>query len=149
MLHYIDKFAGILEIRTSRLLPKTLIAFLLVGSAGVVVHLAILNFALHFITSEFKYANATAMLSAATFNYLLNNKATFHARTLTGLRVVFGYVIYLLITSVGLFTSLLISTWVFDRCGLAMLSALCGIGVGAFWNYFMSYTFVWKLLSRA
>src|SRR4051812_37574089 len=130
------------------ILPKTLISFLLVGSLGVVVHMFVLKTVMFGFTSNFRYANGTAMIFAATFNYLLNNKSTFHKDTLAGRKIIAGYLIYLLITSVGLASSLAVSGWVFDRNHMPMAAALCGIIVGALWNYLMSYTFVWKLLSK-
>jgi len=130
------------------LLPKTLISFLLVGSLGVVVHMFILKIMMLGVTPNFKYANGTAMIFAATFNYLLNNKSTFHKNTLSGRKIIAGFVIYLLITSVGLVSSLTVSSWVFERNHMPMAAALCGIVVGALWNYLMSYAFVWKLLSK-
>lgn len=130
------------------ILPKTLISFLMVGTLGVVVHMFVLNTVMLWVTPNFRYANGTAMIFAATFNYLLNNKSTFHKDTLTGRKIIAGYLIYLLITSVGLGSSLAVSSWVFDRNHMPMVAALCGIVVGALWNYLMSYTFVWKLLSK-
>jgi len=130
------------------LLPKTLISFLLVGTLGVGVHMLVLKTMMLGVTPNFRYANSAAMIFAATFNYLLNNKSTFHKDALSGRKIIAGYLIYLLITSVGLVSSLAVSGWVFDRNHLPMAAALCGIVVGALWNYMMSYTFVWKLLSK-
>lgn len=129
------------------LLPKSLISFLIVGSLGVVVHMTVLKTVMLLATDNFRYANACAMIVAATFNYLLNNKATYRDTRLSGKRIIAGYAIYLAITSAGLALSLLISGEVYDRIGMPMASALSGIVVGSLWNYFMSYNFVWKLLS--
>jgi dolichol-phosphate mannosyltransferase len=98
-------------------------------------------------TDSFRYANAVAMIVAASFNYLMNNKSTYSESSLSGKRIIAGYVIYLSITSLGLGLSLLISGEIYDRIQLPMLSALCGIVVGSLWNYFMSYNFVWRMLS--
>ncbi len=98
-------------------------------------------------TDSFRYANVCAMLAAATFNYLINNKSTYSETSLTGGRIFIGYIIYLSITSAGLGMSLVISGEIYDRCLLPIPSALGGIVVGSLWNYFMSYNFVWKLLS--
>jgi putative flippase GtrA len=148
MLRVLDKVADLGHRICFRLLPKTLISFLLVGSLGVVVHMFVLKTMMFWITPDFRYANGTAMIFAATFNYLLNNKSTFHKNTLFGRKIIAGYVIYLAITSVGLASSLTVSTWVFNRNHMPMVAALCGIVIGALWNYMMSYTFVWKLLSK-
>lgn len=132
-----------------RFFPKTLISFLLVGSLGVLVHMTVLKCALFFLTSDFRLANGSAMLVAATFNYLLNNQSTFSERSLGGKHVLLGYALYLGITSIGLLASLSISTWIFNQNSMPMVAALCGIIVGALWNYLMTYNFVWKLLSGA
>jgi putative flippase GtrA len=148
LLRALDKVAAFGHKACFRLLPKTFISFLLVGALGVVVHMFVLKTTMWLITPNFSYANCTAMIFAATFNYVLNNKSTFHKDTLSGRKIIVGYVIYLLITSVGLASSLAVSTWVFNRNHMPMAAALCGIIVGAVWNYLMSYTFVWKLLSK-
>jgi len=143
----IQQLTNVGSFMTCGLLPRSMISFLIVGSLGVVVHMAVLNAVMWLVTDNFRYANACAMLVAATFNYLLNNKATYSHTRLSGKRIIAGYAIYLAITSAGLALSLLISGEVYDRIGMPMASALCGIVVGSMWNYFMSYNFVWKLLS--
>lgn len=145
----IDKLSALAFRLLRGRIPVTLLSFLMVGALGVVVHMAVLQVSLHTWASSFRWANGVAMLVAASFNYLTNNKATFGFVTLSGRRWVLGYFIYLLITSVGLALSLLVSGEVYDVTGQPMLSALAGIVSGSFWNYFMSYKFVWKLLSRA
>ncbi|WP_449431660.1 GtrA family protein [Pseudomonas putida] len=132
---------------TRQVFPKTLISFLIVGSLGVVVHMAVLHTSLHVFTDNFRYANACAMIVAASFNYMMNNKATYSESSLTGKRIIAGYAIYLAITSLGLLLSLVISGEIYDKISIPMVAALCGIVVGSLWNYFMSYNFVWKLLT--
>lgn len=129
-------------------LPLTLISFLTVGALGVVVHMTVLKISLYTWTGNFRWANGTAMLVAASFNYFANNQATFGVIKLSGKRWLAGYVIYLLITSLGLLMSLFISGEVYDDIRMPMVSALCGIVAGALWNYFMSQKFVWRLLHR-
>lgn len=143
----IERTSRIISSLIRGILPITLISFLIVGSLGVVVHMAVLKTALYCATDSFRYANAAAMAVAATFNYLLNNKATYRESTLSGKRIFIGYAIYLSITSAGLALSLLISGEVYDHIAMPMVAALSGIVVGSLWNYFMSYNFVWKLLS--
>ncbi len=147
MQRVIAKSSSFIHVQTGRFLPQTLISFLLVGSLGVVVHMAVLNAALFGLTADFRIANGIAMLVAASFNYVLNNKSTFATTALAGRNILLGYAMYLGITSLGLLASLFISTWVFEQNQMAMVAALCGIVIGSLWNYFMSYTFVWKLLS--
>jgi len=147
MLYLINTLSALMHRLSRGLLPTTLISFLIVGSLGVVVHMAVLKLSLHFISDNFRLSNGLAMLCAASFNYTLNNKSTFRHDGLRGKRVLTGYVIYLAITSLGLAASLMVSGAVFDRTQAPMGAALCGIVVGSLWNYFLSYNFVWKLLS--
>jgi len=132
---------------TRGIFPLSLISFLIVGSLGVLVHMSVLKTLMLTSTDSFRYANAGAMIVAASFNYLMNNKSTYRETSLAGKRIIAGYLIYLTITSLGLGLSLLISGEVYDRIQMPMISALCGIVVGSLWNYFMSYNFVWKMLS--
>ncbi|MBB6241547.1 GtrA family protein [Rhodanobacter sp. MP1X3] len=133
---------------TLGLLPETLVSFLVVGAMGVVVHITVLKVVITLLTNRFVYANLAAMLFAATFNFFVNNESTFSQTTLVGRRVLLGYVVYMGITGLGLMLSLFISTHLYNRHGMPVPAALAGIIAGAFWNYGMSYTFVWKLLSR-
>lgn len=148
MLQLINNLSALIHRLSRRMVPVTLISFLIVGSLGVVVHMVVLKLSLHFISDNFRVSNGLAMLCAASFNYALNNKSTFRHDCLAGKRVVAGYLIYLGITSLGLAASLFVSGLVYDRTFAPMVAALCGIVVGSLWNYFMSYNFVWKLLSR-
>jgi putative flippase GtrA len=148
MIKFIAELSRIGSKITFRLLPETLISFLIVGSFGVLVHLAVLKTAMAWVLPEFKYANLLAMLVAATFNFILNNKSTFSDKALVGRHILLGYLFYIGITALGLAISLFISTRVYAQHGAPIIAALCGIAAGSLWNYFMSYTFVWKLLSN-
>jgi putative flippase GtrA len=148
MIKIIGQMSRLARKMTFNLLPESLLSFLIVGAFGVLVHLSVLKTSMEFGGVQFKYANLTAMLFAATFNYLVNNKSTFRDRQLVGHHVWLGYLCYIAITGVGLGLSLLISTRLYAQHGMPMISALCGIIVGSLWNYFMSYTIVWKFLFR-
>jgi putative flippase GtrA len=130
------------------LIPETLISFLIVGSLGVLVHLAVLNVAMRMLVVSFQHANLAAMTVAATFNYFINNSSTFREKSLSGSRIVIGYLGYLCITSLGMGISFLLSSYLYNHYREAIIAALGGILVGSVWNYFMSYNFVWKLLSN-
>jgi putative flippase GtrA len=148
MIGFIGQLSRLVRKLSFNLLPESLISFLIVGSLGVVVHLTILKISLSTTTilHEFKYANLTAMLFAATFNYFVNNKSTFSDKALVGPHVYLGYFCYVGITAVGMGISLFISTRIYATHGMPMIAALCGIVAGSLWNYFLSYTIVWKLV---
>ena len=148
MIRFIGRLSRVGVRMSFGLLPETLVSFLIVGSLGVLVHLSILNIAMRVITQEFKYANLMAMLVAATFNFFMNNESTFREKSLVGRHVLLGYLFYLGITGLGMIMSLFISTHIYAQNRIPMVAALGGIVVGSLWNYLMSYTFVWKLLSN-
>jgi putative flippase GtrA len=149
MIRFIGKLTQLGRRLSFNLLPASLISFLIVGSLGVVVHLTVLKTTLALITHQFKYANLTALVFAATFNYVLNNESTFRHNGLTGRHAVLGYFIYMAVTSLGMVLSLYLSTHVYGYGVGPIAAALCGIVAGSMWNYFMSYTFVWKLLFKS
>lgn len=129
------------------MIPLSLLSFLIVGALGVVVHLSILKIGMNVLGIPFRSANALSMVCAATFNFCLNNLSTFRDKMLGGRRVLVGYALYMGITSLGLIVSLSVSSVVYSHGLSPVLAALCGIVVGSLWNYCMSYTFVWRLLS--
>ncbi|GGA11248.1 GtrA family protein [Dyella caseinilytica] len=149
MIRFIGKLTQFGRKLSFNLLPASLISFLIVGSLGVGVHLAVLKSTLALITHQFMYANLTALVFAATFNYVLNNESTFSHNGLTGRHAILGYFIYMGVTSLGMVISLYISTHVYSYGLTPVPAALCGIVAGSMWNYFMSYTFVWKLLFKS
>lgn len=149
MIKFIGRLARFGVRLSMGIFPESLVSFLIVGTLGVVVHISVLKTVLAIHDMPFKYANLCAMLVASTFNYLMNNESTFRATSLAGKHVFLGYFFYLGITSLGMILSLGISTHVYEWHIGPVLAALAGIVAGSLWNYFMSYTFVWKLLSRA
>ena len=146
MIKVIGQMSRLANKMTFNLIPESLASFLIVGLLGVVVHLCVLKITMAGVTHDFKHANLTAMLFAATFNYFLNNKSTFSDKTLVGRHIFLGYFCYIGITAIGMAISLLISTRLYATYGMAVPAALCGIIAGSFWNYFMSYTIVWNFL---
>lgn len=130
------------------ILPETLVSFLVVGALGVLVHITVLKTAMLLASSSFQSANLIAMFFAASFNYFLNNQSTFREQTLAGHRVIVGYFSYLCINSLGLGISFFVSSRLYSHYPFPIPAALAGIVSGSLWNYLMSYTFVWKLLSK-
>lgn len=95
----------------------------------------------------FRLAYLIAMIGAATFNYYLNNAATFSDKALRGRSIIIGYALYIGVTSLGLVISMVIASSAYAHGLPPIPSAICGIGCGSLWNYFMSYTFVWRLIA--
>jgi putative flippase GtrA len=130
------------------LLPRSLISFLMVGALGMGVHLAIMKTGMVAFDLHFRAANLLAMIGAATFNYYLNNLATFSDKTLSGRSVFVGYALYMGVTSLGLVISMSVSSVAYAHGYYPVVAAIFGIVCGSLWNYLMSYTFVWRMISR-
>ncbi|MEO8927767.1 MAG: glycosyltransferase family 2 protein, partial [Caulobacteraceae bacterium] len=80
-------YLGLLLARLSgNLVPPRALMFGLVGASGLVVHLAVLRFALVF-DPRFALAQTVAAVTAMTSNFLINNAVTYRDRRLTGLRL--------------------------------------------------------------
>jgi putative flippase GtrA len=146
MIKTIGRLTRLVRKLTFNLLPESLISFLIVGSLGVFVHLAVLTLSMSTVIHAFTYANLTAMLFAATFNYFVNNQSTFANNALVGNHVYLGYVCYIGITAAGMAISLAISTRIYAAHGIPTVAALGGIVAGSLWNYVVSYTVVWKFI---
>lgn len=148
MINLINRSAALAHRLCLGLIPRSLISFLMVGALGMVVHLTIMKVGMEVLNLHFTVANLIAMVGAATFNYYLNNLSTFSDKSLRGRSVVVGYALYMAVTSLGLLISMSISSAAYGHGYLPVVAAICGIICGSIWNYLMSYTFVWRLISK-
>ena len=129
---------------TSGVVPASLISFLVVGGSGVFVHLAVLYAALA-ATGAFALSQTLAALAAVTSNFLLNNRLTFRDRRLRGVRLVSGYVKFLVISSIGIVANVSLATFTYDKLGhIAFLAALAGIALDTLWKFVVSSRIVWR-----
>ena len=133
----LDKLVG-------HILPVRFVAFTLVGSAGVSVHLivqAILfkGFDLGFVTSQ-----ASATLVAMTFNFAVNNVLTYRDMRLRGSQWLRGWFSFSVACSIGAFANVGIAAYIYTLNSKWVLAAICGIIVGAVWNYAVTMVYTWK-----
>lgn len=126
------------------LLPPAFISFALVGASGVAVHMTVL-FSLTGGGVVFGLAHLAAALVAASWNFALNNVLTFADRQLRGVRLVWGYLKYLAVASIGIAGSFLAANFAFDRVThVVALASLAGILVDVTWKYILSSRLVWR-----
>ena len=90
----LDKLVG-------RFVPVKLIMFGAIGGLGVGVHLAMLGLLLSAFAFPFAAAQAGAVLTAMTFNFLLNNRLTYRDRQLRGPAMLRGLLVFCAVCSVG------------------------------------------------
>jgi dolichol-phosphate mannosyltransferase len=117
--------------------------FAMVGSVGLVVHLAVLWAALSFAV-DFHAAQIAATLVAMTSNFLLNNEITYRDRRLKGLGALKGFVLFCAFASVGAFANIDLAEWLYSGASVWWAAGAAGAVMSALWNYAMSTLFVWR-----
>lgn len=140
VLHYIEM---LIEKRIGRWVPINFIKFGAVGALGLIVHMAILSMLLS-LSIGFGKAQLVAVVSAMTFNFLLNNSFTYRDRRLKGVRLVGGLLSFYIICSLGAVANVGVGEWLFDNSYEWWLAGFAGAAVGSVWNYVMGSLFTWR-----
>jgi dolichol-phosphate mannosyltransferase len=118
--------------------------FAMVGSIGLVVHLATLFVALEGFNAPFPEAQAAGAVVAMTSNFILNNFLTYRDQRLKGFAILRGLLLFYLVCSVGLFANVGVAFSVYDQEPIWWLAGAAGALMGVVWNYAMSGLFVWR-----
>jgi dolichol-phosphate mannosyltransferase len=144
------QFASLVVEKLARgLIPARLVSFLAVGGIGFGVHMAVLYTALA-LQAPFHIAQGSAALTAATSNFLLNNALTWRERRFRGLELLYGWLAYLAVSSVGLVANVAIATWAYGQLrGLAIVAASAGILMDAIWKFAVADRLVWPYWRKA
>jgi dolichol-phosphate mannosyltransferase len=137
ILLLLDKLIG-------HIVPVRFALFAIIGSLGLVVHLATLGTTLNLAGFGFAQAQATATMTAMTFNFFLNNWFTYRDRRLKGWRLLRGLVSFYVVCSVGAIGNVGIAAYVFNEHQAWWLAGAAGAVVGAVWNYATSSVFTWR-----
>ncbi len=77
----------ILDKVIGRFVPIRFVLFVLVGSAGLLIHLSTLGLLYDWGKTSFRVAQLAGTIIAMTFNFLLNNAVTFRDRRLRGMAI--------------------------------------------------------------
>ena len=117
--------------------------FAMVGSIGLVVHLAVLWASLS-LAVDFHAAQIAATLVAMTSNFLLNNEITYRDRRLKRTGALKGFVLFCLFASVGAFANIDLAEWIYSGASVWWVAGAAGAVMSALWNYAMSTLFVWR-----
>jgi dolichol-phosphate mannosyltransferase len=118
--------------------------FAMVGSLGLLVHLAALYAALKLIHLPFAESQACGAISAMTSNFILNNFLTYRDQRLKGFAILRGLLLFYLVCSVGLLANVGVAFSVYDQEPIWWLAGAAGALMGVVWNYAMSGLFVWR-----
>ena len=118
--------------------------FALVGSTGLVVHLATLFVALKIFDLPFAEAQACGALLAMTTNFILNNFFTYRDQRLKGFAILRGLLAFYFVCSVGLLANVGVAFSIYDHEPIWWVAGAAGALMGVVWNYAMSGLFVWR-----
>ncbi|MBN9015225.1 MAG: glycosyltransferase family 2 protein [Rhizobiales bacterium] len=118
--------------------------FALVGSIGLVVHLAVLDAAFNVFNYSFAESQLIGAVAAMTSNFLMNNFLTYRDQRLKGLSILSGMLMFYLVCSVGLFANVGVAFSVYGQQPIWWLAGAAGALMGVVWNYAMSGLFVWR-----
>ena len=138
------EYLGLLVAKaTGDLVSPRLLAFGLVGSFGVVIHLAVLR-ALMLLGVDFSFAQTGAMLFTMTINYALNNAVTYRDRRRRGWQFVTGLGIFALLCSVGVIAGVGVSSVFYQSEPRWWAAGIAGAVIGAAWNYMTNSAITWR-----
>ena len=136
----LDKLAG-------PIIPVRFLLFAMIGSLGVLTHLATLWLAVYPFGIPFAAGQTSATIIAMTGNFLLNNLFTYRDRRLRGRGLVTGLLSFYAVCGLGAAANIGIASHLFVANHSWWLAGLGGAAIGAVWNYAMSSVFIWR--SRA
>lgn len=119
------------------------LSFGLVGTAGLVVHLAVLRLFLVRGLS-FPLSQTVAMLTAMTFNYTLNNLFTYRDMRRRGRRFFTGLAMFAALCSFGVVAGVGVSAMFYENEPRWWLAGLAGAVIGAAWNYVTNSAITWR-----
>ncbi|WP_454622351.1 glycosyltransferase family 2 protein [Bradyrhizobium cenepequi] len=140
----LDFLGLVLAKLTHDVISLRFVLFGLVGSLGLLVHLAALFVALEVFGAPFPEAQATGAIVAMTSNFILNNFLTYRDQRLKGFAILRGLLLFYLVCSVGLLANVGVAFSVYDQEPIWWLAGAAGALMGVVWNYAMSGLFVWR-----
>jgi dolichol-phosphate mannosyltransferase len=136
-LMLVDKLIG-------HVVPVRFVAFTLVGSVGVLVHLSVLTAAMGLLRITFVASHALATFAAMSFNFALNNALTYRDRRLKGWQLLTGWISFTLACGIGALANVGVAGYLFNQRTYWLWSALAGVLVGAVWNYAVTAVYTWN-----
>jgi dolichol-phosphate mannosyltransferase len=139
----LDFLGLILSKMSGGVVPVRFLSFALIGSAGIVVHLAAFA-ALTGSGFTFGKAQAAAALVAMTSNFYLNNLTTYRDRRLKGLAAVSGLLMFYAICSIGFLSNVGAASYLFVHSVDRYVAGFVGSLIGAVWNFTLSNMIMWR-----
>jgi dolichol-phosphate mannosyltransferase len=126
-----------------RFIPPRLVLFGLVGALGVLVHMVALATAL-MAGLIFALSQTIAVITAMTFNFMLNNVLTYRDRRLRGWDAIRGLLSFYFVCSLGAVANVGIAALFYNEAIVWWLAGFAGAVVGSVWNYAASAFLTWR-----
>jgi dolichol-phosphate mannosyltransferase len=127
-----------------KLIPVRFVFFVMMGSLGALLHLAVLLTLFYRGGANFFVSQAAAVVVAMTANFFFNNLFTYADRRLKGARILRGILIFYLTCAGGAVINLAVAVYLYDRGIPVAIAGLLGAAVGAIWNYTLSTQYAWR-----
>ena len=137
-----DKMVG-------HIIPPRFLAFSIVGALGTLVHMATLTLLLKGLDLGFNLSQAGAAFVAMTMNFFLNNALTYRDKRLSGWRMPVGLLTFYAACGIGAAANVGIADYLFVSHHAWWAAGLCGVLIGAVWNYATTSVFTWRGTGRA
>ncbi len=151
----------LMRVRIKEILEMRVVKFAIVGAFGAATQLLTLYFWRMLFSSEksFVIANFLSIETAVVANFILSNMWTFKDRKLKTSQIPLSFLTFNLSSAGSILIQTLIAIFTANVIGLkpvftlpilnkvidtGIISAVIGIFVGMFWNFFAYNTFVWK-----
>ena len=139
----LDFLGLIVSKMTGGVVPVRFLSFAIIGSAGILVHLAALALFKN-ADADFGPAQAGATLVAMTSNFYLNNATTYRDRRLSGWRAIKGLLAFYAICGIGALSNIGVASWLHLYDPRWFVPALIGSLIGAVWNFTLSSQLLWR-----
>ena len=139
----LDFLGLIISKMSGGVVPVRFLSFALIGSAGIVVHLAVLT-AFKRMALPFGSAQAAATLVAMTSNFFFNNMTTYRDRRLRGLSALKGLLTFYVICGIGAISNFGVAYWIYNLYPRWIVGGLIGSLIGAVWNFMLSNQLMWR-----
>jgi dolichol-phosphate mannosyltransferase len=126
------------------LIPLRFAMYVVVGAAGVILHLATLALLYLHGSASFRTSQIAATFLAMTFNFLLNNLITYRDSRLRGKRLLVGIVTFYAACSVGSAINLSVSETLLRQGTPWLFSGFIGLAISSVWNYGVTSVTTWR-----
>jgi dolichol-phosphate mannosyltransferase len=136
--------ALLLEKMFGHIVPVRFLMFAAVGGLGLLVHLATLGGLVRVLDIDFRIGQSIAVLTAMTFNYVLNNSFTYRDMRLRGAKFVRGLFTFYAVCLIGAIGNIGVGEFIYNMHYRWWLAGIAGAIVGVVWNYAASSMFTWN-----